>query len=295
VSAELVPCAVCGGLETRELYRKHGHVIGRCTSCGLVYANPRAPAAAILARYSADYFWKEYLPALGVVEGRYDLQWFDARYAPLLRLLGESSGRKLLEVGCGAGFLLRAAERSGWRVTGIELSEEGSRFARERLGLDVRREQAEHTTFAPGTFDAAVMFDTIEHLFDPRAVLRSVSQALVPGGTLLVSTPNFNALSRHVLGPDWAVLSPLEHLYYFEERTLAALLDACDFEDVRFVREHAAWTPQETMNHRFSHAPDGLRARACGLLARAGGRTLARALQRAGRQDILLCTARRTR
>ena len=293
MSAELVPCAICRGTATRRLYTKFGYDIVRCRGCGLVFASPRAPAEKILSRYGPEYFWNEYLPALGVVDGRYDLSTFDARYARLLQLLGPASGRKLLEVGCGAGFLLKAAERAGWRVTGIELSAEGSRFARERLELDVRRERAESIALTPATFDAAVMFDTIEHLFDPRAVLSSLAVTLVSGGTLLIGTPNFNALSRQVLGPDWAVLSPLEHLYYFEERTLRALLEACGFDGVRFVREHAAWTPQETMNHRYTHAPDGLRARACGVLYRTGGRALARALQRAGRQDILLCTARK--
>ena len=53
---------------------------------------------------------------------------------------------------------------------GIELSEEASRFARDRLGLDIRREPAEGMTVPAARVDAAVMFDTIEHLFDPRAV-----------------------------------------------------------------------------------------------------------------------------
>jgi hypothetical protein len=68
----IVPCAICGGTATRRLYTKFGHDIGRCTSCGLVYANPRALEEIIRSRYSPDYFWKEYLPALGVVDGRYD-------------------------------------------------------------------------------------------------------------------------------------------------------------------------------------------------------------------------------
>ena len=42
----------------------------RCIRCGLVYANPRAPEEKILARYSRDYFWNEYLPSLGAAEGR---------------------------------------------------------------------------------------------------------------------------------------------------------------------------------------------------------------------------------
>ena len=114
--------------------------------CGLVYANPRAPREVILARYSGDYFWKEYLPALGVLDGKYDLSQFDARYAPLLGLLGPATGRRLLEIGCGAGFFLKSAERRGWRVTGIELSEAASQFASEVSDSTFAREPAETMT-----------------------------------------------------------------------------------------------------------------------------------------------------
>ena len=284
----VVPCVICGATDTRALYTKWGYHIGRCVGCGLVYANPRAPQATILARYNRDYFWTEYLPALGVVDGKYDLAQFDARYAPLLGLLGPASDRRLLEIGCGGGFFLKAAERSGWRVTGIELSEEAARFASERLGLDVRQGTAESMTLAPATFDAAVMFDTIEHLFDPRAALTAVARTLVPGGLLLVATPNFRALSRWLLGPSWAVFSPLEHMYYFDEQTLGRLLEGCGFSTLRFVRQNSAWTPQETMNFINTHAPRSLRARFAALASRAGGYPLARQIQRAGRQDILL-------
>lgn len=291
MNAEPIPCAICGATQTRALYRKFGHTIGRCIRCGLVYANPRAPREAILERYSPDYFWNEYLPALGVVNGRYDLAAFDARYAPLLNLIEAAPGRRLLEVGCGAGFFLKAAERAGWRVAGIDLSDEGSRFAREKLGLDVRQERAEAMTAERGSFDAVAMFDAIEHLFDPRAVLESAARALRPGGLLVVSTPNFNALSRHVLGSAWAVLGPLEHTYYFERRTLARLVEACGFIGVTFAL-NPAWTPQQTMNFAYTHAPHGLRASVFRAIVLLGGSALGRAVQLAGRQDTLLCVAR---
>jgi SAM-dependent methyltransferase len=288
-----VACAICGETQTRRLYTKSGYDIGRCARCGLVYANPRAPRDVILARYSGDYFWKEYLPALGVQEGNYELSQFDVRYAPLLELLGSPSGRQLLEIGCGAGFFLKCAERKGWRVRGIELSEEASRFGREQLGLDIRREAAESMTVASATFDAVVMFDTIEHLFDPRAALTAIGRALMPGGLLLVATPNFRAFSRLLLASSWAVLSPLEHMYYFDENSLGRLIGSCGFTAIRFVRQHPAWTPQETMNFVHTHTPRGLRARLAALIGLVGGFPLARRIQRHGRQDILLCLARR--
>jgi 2-polyprenyl-3-methyl-5-hydroxy-6-metoxy-1,4-benzoquinol methylase len=293
VTSTIVPCILCGALGTRRLYTKSGFDIGRCARCGLVYANPRAPSDAIQARYSAEYFWKEYLPALGVCDGRYDLAQFDARYEPMLGLLGPARGRRLLEIGCGAGFFLKSAERRGWRVTGFDFSAEATRFGVEMLGLDLRREPAEAMTAPAATFDAVVMFDTIEHLFDPRAALTSAARALVPGGLLLVATPNFRAFSRLILGASWAVLSPLEHLYYFDERTLGRLVEHCGFSGPRFIRENPAWTPQETMNFVYTHTPRGFRARLAALVGRVGAEPLARAIQRAGRQDILLCLARR--
>ena len=202
-------------------------------------------------------------------------------------------GRRLLEVGCGAGFFLKTAARAGWQVEGIELSDEASRFASERLELPIRRERAEDAPIAPGSFDAAAMFDVIEHLFDPRSVLTAIARALVPGGLMVISTPNYDSASRHLLGVDWAVLSPLEHVYYFTEVSLRRLLDATGFSDVQFIRQHVMWGPQETINFRYTHAPDGFRARTTEALVRLGGMRMARALQRAGRQDALLCFARR--
>ena len=190
---QAVPCALCGASETRRLYTKWGWGIERCRRCTLVFANPRAPEAAILARYSADYFWKEYLPAAGAPGGQVDLAQMDRRHAPMLDLIkthASGGGRRLLEVGTGAGLFLKAAARAGWEASGLELSEEGAAFARDRLGLDVRQERAEQMSFAPATFDVAVMFDVIEHLFDPKAVLAATRRALKPDGILVVSTPN---------------------------------------------------------------------------------------------------------
>jgi SAM-dependent methyltransferase len=277
------------------LYAKTGYAIGRCVRCGLVYADPRAPHPKILARYSPEYFWSEYLPSLGITaDAPLDLARFDLRYGALLTMLGERThGRRLIEAGCGAGFFLKAAERAGWRVTGIELSNEAARFATERLALDIRQQPVEEASIAAGSFDAAAMFDVIEHLFDPRAVLEALARALAPDGTLVISTPNFDSASRYLLGPDWAVLSPLEHTYYFTESSLRRLLEATGFDRVEFVRMHVMWGPTETMNFRYTHAPNALRARVCGGMVRLGGFPLARALQRAGRQDALLCFARR--
>lgn len=289
-----ITCALCAARDTRRLYTKYGWGIERCRRCGLVYANPRAPEEAILARYSSDYFWKEYLPAAGAPEGRIDDAVLDGRHGPMLEMIRGVAprARRLLEVGSGAGLFLRAASRAGWEVAGLELSSEGARFARERLGLDVRTERAEAMSFEPGSFDVAVMFDVIEHLFDPRAVLEATRRALGPGGLLVVTTPNFDALSRYALGVDWAVLSPLEHMYYFTEATLARLLGAAGFSGITPIREQAGRGAIETMNFGYTNALGTPRNRIYAAAVTRLGAVAYRAVQRAGRADALLCVAR---
>jgi SAM-dependent methyltransferase len=290
-----VACATCGGTRTTVVVRKQGLPISRCAACGLVFASPRLPAEEIWKRYNPDYFWHEYLPALGVVDGRFDLEYFDHRYGYLLQLLALQLGTKgrLLEIGCGAGFFLKAAERSGWDAWGLELSEEAAAFAAGRLGLRVVREQAEHAHFDDGSFDVVAMFDVIEHLLDPMAVLRTARRVLRPGGVLLVTTPNLDALSRAAMGPGWAVLSPAEHTYYFTERTLRLMLERAEFRDVGFVRENPSLGVYETMNPRYTHAPRAGRTRAYSWFVRWAGPFVYRQVQRRGRGDALWCHARR--
>ena len=293
MSGSEVPCALCGARDTRRLYTKFNWGIEQCRRCRLIYANPRAPEETILARYSSEYFWNEYLPAVAAPGGKYDLEYQDQRHAAMLRLVRRHSphGKRLLEVGTGAGFFLKAAQRAGWETAGLELSSEGSAFARDRLGLDVRTERAEEMSFPAGSFDVAVMFDVIEHLFDPVAVLEATRRAVAPGGIFVVSTPNFDALSRLVLGVDWAVLSPLEHVYYFSEHTLAATLRKAGWNRVLLQRRFDGWGVFETMNCRYTHAPDNWRARKYRTVLERVGRRITPLVQSAGRADALLCIA----
>jgi SAM-dependent methyltransferase len=289
-----VPCALCGAGDTRRLYTKYGWGIERCRRCGLVYANPRAPEPAVLERYNAEYFWTEYLPAAGAAGGTIDDVVLRGRHTPMLEMIEREvgAGRRMLEVGSGAGLFLHVASQAGWDAAGVELSPVGTAFARERLGLDVRAESAEAMSFDPRSFDVAVMFDVIEHLFDPRAVLEATRRALKPGGLLVVTTPNFNALSRYALGVGWAVLNPFEHMYYFTGGTLTALLESCGYADIRRIRRFAPGGAIEAMNYRYTHAPESWRT---SMYERGVSRlspSQVRSVQRWGAADTLLVLAR---
>jgi 2-polyprenyl-3-methyl-5-hydroxy-6-metoxy-1,4-benzoquinol methylase len=294
VVLEQVACALCGADDTRPRHHKFNLIVVQCNRCRLVYTNPRLPKDHLWTRYSEDYFWDEYMRDLEIGrDGRVDLDRFAVHHRPLLTLfqIYHPPPGRLLEVGAAAGLFMKSAERAGWTVQGLEPLPAPATFARERLGLDVLQETVESAPFAEATFDAVAMFETIEHVLDPVAVLRAVRRLMRPRGLLVLTTPNWEALTRHALGRQWAVISPAEHLYYFSEATLTAMLTRAGFSWVHYHRDFAPG-PVETMNAAYTHAPGSARQRLYAGFVRTLGPWLFRKVQRRGLADQLVCIAR---
>jgi SAM-dependent methyltransferase len=127
-----------------------------------------------------------------VTTARYDgiADWYDrvCTASPLardaaLRLLGAGTGR-LLDVGCGTGAHTAAFAAHGWRVTGIDVSGDQLRLARER-GIDVVEADATDLPFEDASFDAVVSMWTHTDIDGFAAAVREAVRVLRPGGALV--------------------------------------------------------------------------------------------------------------
>lgn len=208
---ESVPCNLCGGISTDELYRCKDYrfavdqrewPIVRCKSCRLAYLNPRPSRAAIGKYYPPGFFAGR---SRAVMEQRYRVQ---AEY-----LSGLTPGR-LLDVGCANGDWMQLMAERGWSVAGIEPSSN----AQNPHGLEIRHGGfPESADFAPQSFDVITAWAVFEHLHDPRAAFERASALLRPGGRLIALVTNINSLfSRYSYREDVP-----RHLYFFSESTLA--------------------------------------------------------------------------
>jgi len=104
-------------------------------------------------------------------------------------------GLKVLDVGCGGGLICEPLARLGATVTGIDPAEENVRAARlhadlSALNIDYRAERIEDVAVSDERFDAVMCLEVIEHVPDPAAFLQHCSEAVRPGGMLIVSTIN---------------------------------------------------------------------------------------------------------
>ena len=135
----------------------------------------------------------------------------------------------MLEIGAGSGGLVRAALGRGWKVHATETS----RSALIRLaetGCTVIPGDIAESGLSPQTYDFIAAVEVLEHVPDPQALLRQTHHLLRPGGQLLLTTPNFDGLTRRVRGLEWRVVHP-EHLGYFTARTLHLALATAGFVD----------------------------------------------------------------
>ncbi len=117
---------------------------------------------------------------------------FNAYYErpAMLGLLGDISGRRVLDAGCGSGPLTAAMRDKGAVVTGIDASAGMVDLARQRLGegADLRvADLAAPLPFADGEFDVVVASLVLHYLEDWTGALGELRRVLKPGGRLMVS------------------------------------------------------------------------------------------------------------
>lgn len=125
--------------------------------------------------------------------------WHQSKLLLIERLLRPAAGQRILDVGCGSGVCSGFIGESGADVIGIDGNPDAIAFARRTYGRDHVRFTAGHVDdlhFEPRSFDKAVCFEVIEHLYHPQVadLLRGLVRVLKPGGELLVTTPNYRSL-----------------------------------------------------------------------------------------------------
>src|SRR5689334_8905078 len=108
-----------------------------------------------------------------------------------------TANKAVLDIGCGVGYgSQRLGELGAASVHAFDLSEDAIRHARIHYAHPhVHYEVANAESFAVGRkFDVAVCFELIEHVRNPRAVMKNIKKALGNDGVLIMSTPR--ALER---------------------------------------------------------------------------------------------------
>ncbi len=207
----------------------------RCSACGHHYLNPRPRSEDLDVIYPGDYY-----AFAGVKSGlvaRAQRIWERGKVALYREWVGEGR-RRLLDVGCGDGRLLRLLRDFGdkqWELAGLEF-DEGAIATCKAEGFEATAERVED--FAErkeeqGRYDAVIMLQLIEHVEDPALLAERVHALLRPGGVFIIETPNLGGLDHAIFAErHWGHYHFPRHWHLFDAPRLRDMLEARGFEVV---------------------------------------------------------------
>jgi 2-polyprenyl-3-methyl-5-hydroxy-6-metoxy-1,4-benzoquinol methylase len=205
----------------------------RCSECkvvhwGSVWEHEKP------VEYYHDYYAGKTIDFDPITEARY--------HSILTRIEQHVSPGRILDVGCGMGHFLAVSESRKWQAMGLEMSDSGIKMLeRVKLERGLRFEicggDLLRNDFAANSFRAVTLFEVLEHLIDPMAVLRKIHTLLEPNGMLYLTTPNFDSLSRYALAGRWRAITE-EHLHLFTPWTMRACLSAAGFRPISLVTKN---------------------------------------------------------
>jgi SAM-dependent methyltransferase len=197
--------------------------IQRCEDCGFTFTNPQ---------FTAEDYDDIYRDAPRPLDSKITLHAGDARrFRRLAKLVRRDAGTfgRFLDFGCGrGGFLVAMNDHEG---VGFELGEAGTLFVgRSKIKIGHLFQAIGTPGFEEGSFDLVTSFDVFEHLPNLDKYLKALKSLLKPGGHLVITVPDIGRWNAKLAGNRWNMFL-LEHLWYFNKRTLRAFMQKEGFRE----------------------------------------------------------------
>lgn len=183
-----------------------------------------------LARFYPEDYW-------GLASEPSD-DWVHRSQSEKTRFLSECGIKqgRILDVGCGSGFFLRALDPARWERFGVETGGKAVSLARKAIGKqNVFEGTLLDAQLDASSFDVVTFWSSLEHSNEPRDNLVAARRVIRAGGTVIVQVPNVDSYQARAFKGDWFALDAPRHRYHFSHETLGTLLGRTGFSPYRFT------------------------------------------------------------
>jgi 2-polyprenyl-3-methyl-5-hydroxy-6-metoxy-1,4-benzoquinol methylase len=167
-------------------------------------------------------------------------------YEPVTKLLADIPPDALvMDIGCGNGSFISLFQSRGWHLygsdyspTGIEIAQ--ARYPDIRFSLGNAEAMPEELTSKAGQFDVVLCTEVIEHVYNPRGLLKTCHSLLKPKGTLVLTTPyhgyfkNLLLAATGKLDRHFTVLWDHGHIKFWSHKTMREVLTESHFTNIQF-------------------------------------------------------------
>ena len=217
---EYIDCCFCSSKESKK-FDSFGKWEIKLCRCGYKFTNPRPNFDYLKELYNEEYFEEE---------GRFETsqRYFKKNVAEVENWF--ESPKKILEIGCAEGDFLKVLNERGWEVEGIDISEDAIQKGRKKYDFKLNNDIFEKFVFNK-KYDVIAMYQSLEHVQNPKLVLEKCHKLLNSGGILLIEVPNLNSFDLKISKKRriWSYDLPF-HLSHFEPKFLEKKLIDIGFE-----------------------------------------------------------------
>lgn len=231
----MLPCPLCNAMSSLYFHSKdynrrisnetftHYH----CPSCGLIFI---APIPQNLGNYYPTNYYSnppsQDQLTVGAVHERYKIDIIQKFV----------TGGRLLEIGPAYGNFSWLAKQSGFEVETIEMDAKCCQFLSKVIGVRTINNSdicAALKGLIP--YNVIALWHVIEHLPDPWRTLEAINEKLLPGGILVIATPNPDAFQFHFLGKYWPHVDAPRHLMLIPAPLIIKKMESLGFKTAFFT------------------------------------------------------------
>jgi len=260
------PCRLCESANTRLVRR--GNIAGQISASHFRITDANYGVTAELHQCNVCGF--RFCPTVDNVTAHYE-QMEDAQYEAtrneralqtqkiLHHIKTFKTKGALLDVGAGSGILVEQAIKQSFDAIGIEPSASLYETARV-LGLPMIHGTLPQASLQ-NRFDVVALIDVIEHVDNPRALMREISNCMKPDAICVVITPDVNSWAARLMRAKWWHYR-LAHIGYFNGATLQQLMTTAGLEIIAMHRPGWCFPASYLLERLMRYLPAALRIKA---------------------------------
>jgi 2-polyprenyl-3-methyl-5-hydroxy-6-metoxy-1,4-benzoquinol methylase len=223
-------CPVCENTNFKEFLKGKDHLltmeeftIVECNGCGFRFTNPRPNETEMIRYYDSPDYISHNTANRNLLQKIYKIVRTVSVKNKCSIVKKFSSGKVLMDIGCGTGEFLNYCRKMNFITTGIEPNKKAISFAREEYGLTIFDEN-KLLGFSQATFDVITMWHVLEHVHNLNERMQRIKQLLKPHGTLILAVPDSNSFDAAKYKSFWAAYDLPRHLYHFTQNSLENLI-----------------------------------------------------------------------
>lgn len=224
-------CPNCQSTSSRLKLKTKKFVLMICNPCGLGFISPMPSEKDLHRYYNRAYFKSKTDEIHGYTSYTQMEKVLTIEAQRKIKYMQKfTSGKNLLDVGCGLGIFLKNANSFGYKISGNDISGYAIEHIKKTLNIPLYEGSLKDAKLPKNYFDVVCAWDVMEHIPDVGGTFSAINKTLKKNGYLFLTTPDLTSIDAQILGKFWYGFKKIpEHLIFFDKNSIKKILEKSGF------------------------------------------------------------------